>query len=179
MSNPYPARFTNVLGALEPGQVALDCGAGDRARPHPQCIQLEYGDIPCDVRGDGLNLPFRDGAFSAVLSQAVIEHVTNPDRYVQECRRVLRSGGMMYAEVAFLQPVHLPPHHYFNVTPWGLQWLFRDWEILEAGDLGRFDEMIEWIYRAAGLKRPLHSVPKWAVSPEAVSSGVWMMARRP
>lgn len=177
MPNPYPARFTTVLDDLLPGQRALDCGAGARARPHPQCIQLEYADIRCDIRGDGLNLPFRDGAFSAVLSQAVIEHVTNPDRYVQECRRVMRPGGLMYAEVAFLQPIHLSPHHYFNVTPFGLHWLFRDWEVMDGGTIGRFDEMIEWIARAAGVR--LRAKGLFAVTPENASSGVWMMARRP
>ncbi len=177
MSNPYPGRFTAVLGGLLPGELALDGGAGDRASPHPACVQLEYADLPCDVRGDGLNLPFRDGAFSAVLSQAVIEHVTNPDRYVQECFRVLEPEGIMYAEVAFLQPVHMPPHHYFNCTPWGLKWLFRDWTVIDSGDIGRFDEMIEWISRAAGVRAP--RLPKWAVTPESASSGVWMMARKP
>jgi SAM-dependent methyltransferase len=180
LSNPYPARFTTLLDALSPEELALDCGCGPRAAPHPQCVQLDIDPIytGVDLWADGLELPFRDDSFSAILSQAVIEHVTEPDRYVRECRRVLRPGGVMYAEVAFLQPVHQAPHHYFNVTPFGLRWLFRDWEIIDEGDIGRFDEMIEWLYRSAGLSAP-RGIPQWAKTPENVSSGVWMLARKP
>lgn len=45
---------------------------------------------------NGMWLPFRDGAFDLVLSHAVIEHVADAGRYLQECRRVLAPNGRMY-----------------------------------------------------------------------------------
>ena len=52
------------------------------------------------VRGDGCHLPFRDGAFDVVFSNAVIEHVGDrrrQARFVQECVRVARRGVFVAA----------------------------------------------------------------------------------
>ena len=40
------------------------------------------------------SLPFADAIFDVVISFQVIEHVPDPDRYVQEALRVLRPGGV-------------------------------------------------------------------------------------
>jgi hypothetical protein len=47
------------------------------------------------VKADGLNLPFRDGAFDLVHASAVLEHVGNFEkqaRLIKECIRVARHG---------------------------------------------------------------------------------------
>jgi SAM-dependent methyltransferase len=41
----------------------------------------------------GEKLPFDDGAFDVVFSRYVLEHVTNPPRFLNEVWRVLRPGG--------------------------------------------------------------------------------------
>lgn len=45
------------------------------------------------VVGDGCNLPFPAETFDIVISNQVIEHVKNHERYVEEAARVLRAGG--------------------------------------------------------------------------------------
>ncbi len=45
-------------------------------------------------RMDGQNLTFDDESFDLVMSLNVLEHVPNPARYLQECCRVLRPGGV-------------------------------------------------------------------------------------
>jgi SAM-dependent methyltransferase len=40
-------------------------------------------------------IPFEDGAFDAVISAAVIEHVVDPQRWLGELARVTRSGGII------------------------------------------------------------------------------------
>ena len=142
-------------------------------------MQLDVAPLQhVDVIADGMQMPFRDGTFSAILSQAVIEHVTEPQRYVNECRRVLRPGGTMYVEVAFIQPIHQAPHHYFNVTPFGLRYLLRDWKILDMGTVGTFRDTIAWLSRAAGISvRPPTSEPIRTRMP-MVASGVYAIAIR-
>ena len=43
---------------------------------------------------DGQNLTFDDNSFDLVVSLNVLEHVPNPAKYLTECCRVLRSGGI-------------------------------------------------------------------------------------
>jgi len=45
------------------------------------------------VRGDAQVLPFRAGAFTAVVSQEGLLHVPNKAATLAECRRVLLTGG--------------------------------------------------------------------------------------
>ena len=43
---------------------------------------------------DGQNLTFDDCCFDLVISLNVLEHIPNPNKYLQECYRVLRTGGI-------------------------------------------------------------------------------------
>jgi len=52
------------------------------------------------VCADGMELPFANTSFDAVLLIAVLEHVSRPERIVDETWRVLKPGG----EVAVLVP---------------------------------------------------------------------------
>lgn len=151
MPNPYPPRFVELLRATD--GLTLDCGSGGRA--YPGVVSFEYTRSPeIDVQGDGLDLPFRSDTFSLVLSQAVLEHVTDPQRYLDEIVRVLQPGGLLYIEAAFLQPVHMAPMHYQNFTPFGLAHVCRGLSVLESGTIGFFGETIRWICAEAGVADP-------------------------
>ncbi len=52
------------------------------------------------AQADGMFLPFRDRSFDLVLSHAVIEHVADAPRYLQECARVLAPGGHFFLSTA-------------------------------------------------------------------------------
>jgi SAM-dependent methyltransferase len=184
--NPYPSKFLELVAGQRPGAVVLDLGSGGRSLPG--VVSLEWVEHPDNtLRGDCLNLPFRDGCADLILSQAVIEHVKDPQRAFDEMRRVLRPGGLLYVEVAFMQPVHQAPHHYFNVTPHGLAYLLRDWEVLEQGTVGTPDEVLDWLERAYGTNRGRReygrsgrfssAVPRARY--ELAASGVSALARRP
>ncbi|XP_026171737.1 putative tRNA methyltransferase 9B [Mastacembelus armatus] len=94
---------------LEPGSIIADIGCGNGKYLH---INNEVFKLGCDVcrplvdfawsQGhevqmcDGLHLPYRDGCFDAVLSIAVIHHLSTKERRIRaikEMARTLRVGG--------------------------------------------------------------------------------------
>lgn len=190
--NPYPPTFLSLLAALPSTAKVLDVGAGGRR--HPGVVGVEIVEHPNNsVQCDALALPFRDDTFDLIQCQAVLEHVVDPQLAVDEMTRVLRPGGIMYLEAAFMQPVHQEPHHYFNITPFGLAWLCRRLDADPVGFLGAPSEQFEWIFRDAGfegilrpyewslLRKFLRSVDQ-GITPEGVArmaSGVSIVARKP
>ncbi len=146
--NPYPARFEEMLRSLPDDAVVLDLGGGDRRHPDPRVYNLEYLQYRrVDLYGDGLSLPFPDATFDFVLSQAVLEHVPDPPAAVAEILRVLRPGAPVYAEFAFIQPLHAVPFHFFNITPHGAQLLFEPFDRLTISSFGGLGDTMRWFFR--------------------------------
>lgn len=108
------------------------------ASPHVQLI------------ADGHQMPFADGTFDGVWIQAVLEHVLEPQAVVDEVERVLRPGGLVYAETPFLQPVHEGPYDFTRFTDSGHRWLFRRFALVDSGPvLGPFAQLLWSINHAA------------------------------
>lgn len=123
----YPA-FDHVVSR---GGWVLDCGAGSKKFIHPQLIQTEisaYANI--DILAVNQKLPFADDSFDLVLSFDVLEHVNDPFISAKELKRVLKPGGILIADIPFLQAEHGYPHHYFNATRQGFLRLFEGLEVL-------------------------------------------------
>jgi SAM-dependent methyltransferase/uncharacterized protein YbaR (Trm112 family) len=194
LGNPYPARFEEILSELPDGAAVLDLGGGDRRHVDPRVFNLEY--LPyyrVDLYADGLKLPFADKSFDFILSQAVLEHVPDPAHAVSEILRVLRPGGKIYAEFAFMQPLHAVPFHFFNITPHGATLLFERFDSVKIGSFGGLGDTMRWFFRLldaqqkvgpdvvgsvlAGLDKldPLLSPDELAM----LSSAVWVEALRP
>lgn len=123
-SNNYDGYALALIEKHRDGWV-LDDGAGQRSHYFENVVNFEIvGYDSTDVRGVGEVLPFKDNSFDAVFSLAVLEHVKDPFQCAKEIVRVLKPGGDLMCCVPFLQPVHGYPHHYYNMTPQGLQNLF-------------------------------------------------------
>jgi hypothetical protein len=118
------------------GGVVLDFGAG---HPHPERLYphvllheaVHYNQI--DVVSLTPRLPYRDHAFDAIISQAVFEHIPRPWEVARELHRVLKPGGQIHVDTAFMQPFHSDPDHYFNMTIPGVREIFRPFRELRVG----------------------------------------------
>jgi SAM-dependent methyltransferase len=94
--------------------------------------------------GDGHQIPLADGAVDGVIIQAVLEHVLEPVVVVAEIRRVLREGGVVYADTPFMQQVHEGPYDFTRYTESGHRYLFRDFEQVESGQVAGAGTSLRW-----------------------------------
>ncbi len=85
---------------LEPSMIArAEAFAGERDVPN---VRFQVADI--------FELPFDDGSFDAVYSCAVLEHLGEPVRALQEMGRVLKTGGVIgIVSTDWAEPLISPP----------------------------------------------------------------------
>jgi hypothetical protein len=133
-THPYSEAANQIIS--ECSGLVLDFGAGIQApdRLRDNVINIDSIQFPyIDVVNRFKTLPFRSNVFDAVISQAVLEHVSDPWQTAQEVYRVLKPGGQVLIDTAFMQPYHGDPDHYFNMTQAGLREVMRGFHIEEIG----------------------------------------------
>jgi uncharacterized protein YbaR (Trm112 family) len=81
-------------------------------------------------------LPFKDNIFDGVVCQAVLEHVFSPNQCAKEIERVLKLGGIVYAETPFMQQLHGGDYDFTRFTLKGHRNLFLGFNELAAGITG-------------------------------------------
>jgi uncharacterized protein YbaR (Trm112 family) len=95
---------------------------------------------------DGHDLPFKDNMFDGVIIQAVLEHVLEPVRCVNEIHRVLKSDGIVYSETPFMQQVHAGKFDFTRFTHLGHRRLFREFTEIESGAACGTGMALAWSY---------------------------------
>jgi SAM-dependent methyltransferase len=96
---------------------------------------------------DSHDLPFQSGYFDGVVVQAVLEHVVDPFRCVEEIYRVLRPDGLVYAETPFIQQVHEGRFDFTRFTHLGHRRLFRRFNEISSGAVCGTGMALAWTYR--------------------------------
>lgn len=100
-------------------------------------------DLVCDAHA----LPFEDGSFDGVVIQAVLEHLVDPPRCVAEIHRVLRPGGLVFAETPFMQQVHMGAYDFTRYTVVGHRRLFRHFDRIDDGACCGPGMALAWAWR--------------------------------
>ena len=137
-----PKRDFGVEGAIEhildknPDARILVIGAGDTSlKGNVTYTDVAFGrNVACIA--DAHDLPFLDGSFDACVACAVLEHVADPYRCVEEMIRILQPDGYVFAETPFMQPVHMGAHDFTRFTYLGHRRLFRRFEEIRSGMCG-------------------------------------------
>jgi SAM-dependent methyltransferase len=70
--------------------------------------------------------PYENGSFDGVLFINLLEHLYQPQRALDEARRVLKADGVVVGVVPFMYNVHGSPDDYFRYTDAALSRLFAD-----------------------------------------------------
>ena len=134
-THPYSPYVIELLNNIGDGLV-LDFGAGNtpEADLKPNICYLDVQQYPhTDIVCNTAKLPFPDAIFDAVISQAVFEHIPDPFLTAKELHRILKPGGIIFIDTAFMQPLHGDPSHYFNMTLHGLRLVMSDFQELRSG----------------------------------------------
>jgi SAM-dependent methyltransferase len=133
----------------------LNAGAGSRDIRHLVEGRLFNQDIPSGLHNANIDIhsplhqiPKEDGFFDAIICNAVLEHVENPEQVLAEFRRVCKPGGFLYLCVPFMQPEHLDPTDFQRYTIAGLkrQVTMHGFEIVEANGVHSVYTTLGWIF---------------------------------
>ena len=97
-------------------------------------------------------LPYPDNSFDIVISDQVLEHIEGDvQKAIDECRRVLKPGGLCIIGTVFINPVHYGPKDLWRFSPDALRYLCRGFsEIKECGSWGnRWAHILFFLYENA------------------------------
>jgi SAM-dependent methyltransferase len=101
------------------------------------------------VNGDGQALPFKDGAFDAVVCQLGLQFFPDPAAGLSECQRVVRAGGMV-AVCVNSTPDRLPM--WGNLSDALDRFLTQEQRNVLAMSWSLADrERLEWLFSDAGF----------------------------
>ena len=91
-------RFSNPTGSV----LDIGCGSGDFGRYSSfdgyvgiDPIAYHTQEFPFTM-GVGEHLPFRDNTFDCVVTMATLDHCLEPERVVEESKRVLKDSGRLF-----------------------------------------------------------------------------------
>jgi SAM-dependent methyltransferase len=85
-------------------------------------LHNSQADIESDLNNK-INLS--DNSADTIISLSVMEHLYEPQIFLNEAYRILKSNGTIILQVPWQWHVHEAPHDYFRYTPYGLKYLFN------------------------------------------------------
>ena len=132
-----------ILSNIQKGDTVLDLGKGMREKFNMiNCSKLEtldvneyddYPDIICDLCGE-INDDIKN-RYDKIICLAVLEHVYNPFKAIENITKLLKDGGKVYGMVPYLYHYHAPNdlkfQDYFRFSKDALSYLFKDFKEVE------------------------------------------------
>jgi SAM-dependent methyltransferase/uncharacterized protein YbaR (Trm112 family) len=149
--------FIDRLNAKPGRKAVLVIGSGDGGYA-PEALariadaDIVYTDVSLEARRiqvicDAHDIPFEANSFDAVIAQAVLEHVADPYRCVEEFHRVLKPDALVYAETPFMQQGHAEPYDFTRFTANGHRRLFRRFAAISCGTTGGPATALAWAWQ--------------------------------
>ena len=103
------------------GMKVLDLGSGDRFLKNEfENRGIAYKDYDIyDINFDTDKFSYEDNEFDLIVSLAVLEHIENPNLFLNECKRVLKDNSFLYIstpnwkysrDTFWNDPTHVKPY---------------------------------------------------------------------
>lgn len=74
---------------------------------------------------NGLDIPFPDESYEAIICTEVLEHAASPERLLSEIKRVLKKDGVLFLTMPLVWNEHEIPYDFRRFTRYGHQELFK------------------------------------------------------
>ncbi len=128
--------FNFELKNFKIGGEILDIGAGNERSSYFRFFQLmpEHKITTIDITNERKpdiiadlekGFPMADNKFDYVLCFNLLEHIYGHQKVVNECFRILKSGGVLLGTVPFIMHYHADPSDYFRYTHQALKKIFQ------------------------------------------------------
>ena len=108
-SKPYAHLFKNVTD-----YVGMDIEKSGHHHTHSHI----------DVFYDGKIFPFEENSFDSLVFFEVLEHVFNPDEFLNQITKAVKPGGQCLITIPFMWGEHEQPYDYARYSSFGLKHLF-------------------------------------------------------
>ena len=146
-----------ILKEIEPNDHVVDMGMAMREKHKKinsallQTIDAndfgDYPDIICDICADINGL---ENKYDKIICLAVLEHVYNPFKAIENLRLMLKDNGIIYGFVPYLYKYHAPMdlkyQDYFRFSKDTLAYLFKDFSNVELFPLrGRLSSALHML----------------------------------
>ena len=131
-----------ILGEIKPNDHVLDIGMAMRDK-HKNIISASletldvndfgsYPDIICDICS---NIEGLEKKYDKIICLAILEHVYNPFKGIENLIKMLKNNGSIYGFVPYLYNYHAPQdlnfQDYFRFSKDSLSYLFKDFNYVE------------------------------------------------
>jgi SAM-dependent methyltransferase len=104
-----------------------------------------YHDTQADIIANlNSELPLENNVADTVFTISTLEHLAEPQLFLDEANRILKPDGALLLQVPWQWQIHEAPHDYYRFTPFGLKYLlekahFKDIQI--TPQLGLFSTL--------------------------------------
>lgn len=93
----------------------------------PPTIEAHYGsDTKADLFIDCTDTELENESYDTILSTQVMEHIYDTKKYIAECYRILKKGGVGIFTVPFLWECHAEPFDYYRFTRYAIERQFQE-----------------------------------------------------
>ena len=114
-----------------------------------------------DVYYDGKTFPFEPNSFDGAVCNQVLEHVFEPDAFIREIARILKTDGKLLLTVPFVWDEHEQPRDFGRYSSFGLTALLgrNGFEVIELrktmGDVRTIFQMFNaYLFKKTQVRNP-------------------------
>lgn len=99
-----------------------------------------------DIVGDICCYSFGDKQYDVVIMCEVLEHLHSPHLGIKNVYNILKPCGSLIASAPFVFPLHDRPHDYYRFTRYGLEFLLKQFRLVDIKERNTYFEAIQVLW---------------------------------